>query len=452
MPRCIFSLSFFFLSRASQHTLHHADCVHSSPLKKPHQGLVPAIGGMSHIRTSPSISKPFVLPPSPKDPPTAFPPHIKTYETDPESLLPGVIDDLAAVANVWGLDGSITNRDSQNLLRPASDRYTDAPLDVLGVLKMTTRAIRSTRNYLVSSPGESTGTIRANFRPHNLGPGKPQPNAIASSSTQPDTLTRIRRSALEVLTVLREMEENCRLPLSDDAYDAQSDGGTSRGGDTHSRITSPDNKVAELPDEDSINFDVQGVDPDSSITFVQGRYGTVPVWDDDEGDGLSEQEENEKKKHWDERLVVGSGWLYRQDVTLGELTKQRKIVEVYLDLVDEVLFNGRRHDGTQERGWERERQKVAAKGDREMARSKGRRVSAGDTSSRGLGVFTSGEGKRRVSTGMLDLTSSMSLAEEPESMGDIQEDEEAEESVDDEDLPDWAQRSTFLNDDLGEET
>jgi hypothetical protein len=411
---------------------------------------------MGHVRTSPSISSPFVLPPPPEAPPTArpaFPPHIKTYDTDPESLLPGVIDDLAAVASVWCLDGGIAAKDSQGLLDPMSDNPTGTSLDVLGVLKITTRAIRSIRNYLVSLPDESAGTIRANFRPQNLGPAKPQANAVASSSTQPDPLTLIRRSAVEVLTVLREMEENCRLPLNDDAYDAQSDGGTSRGGGTQSQVQSPHDKLVELPDEDSVDFEAQGIDPDSSIIFmqVQGRYGSVPVWED-EDESPSEEEEKVKKEHWDERLVVGSGWLYRRDVTLDELPRQKKMVEAYLDVVDQVLFGGKKDDRATERGWERERRKVTEREDRGTARSKGRRVSTGDTTRRSSGVFTSVDvGKRRVSTGMLDMMSGVSLTEEPENMGDIQEDEEAEESVDDEELPDWAQRGTFANDDLGKE-
>jgi hypothetical protein len=399
-----------------------------------------------------------VLPPPPEVPTVArpaFPLHTKAYDTDPELLLPGVIDDLSAVASAWDLDGGIgiAQKDPHALLVPASNKLTAASLDVLGILKITTRAIRSSRNYLVSLPDESAGTRRTNFRPHNLGPGKPQSNAVASSSTRPDPLTLIRRSAVEVLTVLREMEENCRLPLSDDAYDAQSDGGTSRGGDSHSQITSPENKSAELPDDDSVDFEAHGNDPDASVTFVQvqGRYGSIPVWDDEDDGVSSEEEEKEKKKeHWDERLVLGSGWLYRQDMTLGELEKQRKTVEAYLNTVDEVLFGGNKEKGVNERGWETVRRKMVEKGDRGGARSKGRRVSTGDAASRSLEVITNKEeGKRRVSTGMLDLMSGLSLSEEPENMGDIQEDEEAEESVDDEDLPDWARRSTFVNDDLG---
>ncbi|KAF9467620.1 hypothetical protein BDZ94DRAFT_1248563 [Collybia nuda] len=411
-----------------------------NPLAKPHHGLVPAIGGPTHIRTSPSISSSFVLPPSPAIPVSAqpaFPPYVKTYETDPESLLPGVVEDLAAVSDAW-------------LLSQGGERKTDAPIDVLAVLKITTRAIRSIRNYLLSLPDESAGTIRAHFRPKILGPGKPQHHSStpASSSSQPDPLTLIRRSALEVLTVLRELEEASRLPLSDDAYDAQSD----NAGGSHSTAPSPNNATEELPPDTET-----GIDPDSSVTFslvqVQGRYESVPVWEDeDDGSfpvGGLDEEEKEKREHWDERLVLGSGWLYRQDVTLDELTKERTIVGAYVDVVDEVLFEGKKTEGA-ERGWERERRKVVEKEDRGLSRAKGRRVSAMESSGRGSPMLAvSDGGRRRVSTGMLDMMSGVSLTEEPEDMEDIHEDDEAEESVDDEELPAWAQRTTFVNDDLG---
>ncbi|KAF8057589.1 hypothetical protein FPV67DRAFT_569965 [Lyophyllum atratum] len=427
-----------------------------NPLDKPHHGLVPAIGGLTHIRTSPSIGSHFELPPSPALPPPPqqlFPPHVKAYDIDPESLLPGVVNDLAAVAHAWQID---TNTQLDAASNPKLGATSSEAFDVLGVLKITTRTIRSIRNYLLSLPDESAGTIRANFRPKLLGPGKSQTNT-APSSTQPDPLTLIRKSALEVLTVLRELEERCRLPLSDDAYDAHSDGGGSRGGGSHSRMASPSNHSEELPpDEDSIVLELAGhpLEADTSVTFslvqVQGKFQSVPVWEDEE-DEFYQEEEKEKREHWDERLVLGSGWLYRQDVKLEDLQKERKVVAAYLDVVDEVLFEWKRDEEKKERGWERERRKAVEKGDRGVSRAKARRVSAVDGGSRGAGMLlsTADAGRRRVSTGMIGSMASMTLSEEPESMDDIHEDEEEETTVDDEELPSWAQRSSFVNDDLG---
>ncbi|KAG5651554.1 hypothetical protein H0H81_008264 [Sphagnurus paluster] len=429
-------------------------------LSKPHHGLVPAIGGLSHVRTTPSVGSQFELPPSPAIPPPqmqAFPPHVKTYDLDPESLLPGVVDDLAAVAQAWQIHTPSQPPNTQASLGVTATAAptSGASFDVLGVLKITTRTIRSIRNYLLSLPDESAGTIRANFRPKLLGPGKGQSNVVPSS-TQPDPLSLIRKAALEVLTVLRELEERCRLPLSDEAYDAHSDAGGSRGGGSHSRVASPSTNSEELPDEHHSELEMVGhpLEADTSVTFslvqVQGRFQAVPVWEDEEDD-FDQEEEKEKREHWDERLVLGSGWLYRQDVQLEELVKEKNVVAAYLDVVDEVLFEWKRDEHKPERGWERERRKALEKGDRGISRAKARRVSAVDgAGSRGIGVMltTADSERRRVSTGMLNSISNMSLTEEPESIEDIHEDDQ-ETAVDDEELPPWAQRSSFINDNLG---
>lgn len=173
------------------------------------------------------------MPPSPAIPiitQPQFSPHVKNWEVDPESLLPGVIEDIISVAQVWKLE---------RYSDPNSTVDLNISFDILEVLKTTTRAIRSIRNYLLSLPDESAGSIRAHFRPSTLGPGTSAVNSSSSSlpassstssikQTEPDPIILIRRSALEVLTILRQMEENWRLPLSDDAYDAQSDGGHTR--------------------------------------------------------------------------------------------------------------------------------------------------------------------------------------------------------------------------------
>jgi hypothetical protein len=415
------------------------------------------------------------MPPSPIVPPAAltFQPHVKTYEVDPESLLPGVIEDVIAVSLAWKLDNNTTERgrqDQPSLQVPTTtDRSLSGVFDVLDVLKTTTRAIRSTRNYLLSLPDESVGANRTQFRSKIFEPRRQttQPSAtspsIAASSTdtpspQSDPITLIRRSALEVLTVLRQLEENCRLPLSDDAYDTQSDGGLSRGmGAAHSAFASPANITFDLPpDEPDSDLEAISVvgDLDTSFSFslvqVQGRFESVPVWeDDDDGSsafGVEADAEKNKRDGWDERLVLGSGWLYKQDVKLVELVKELSVVGQYLDVVDEVLFNGKK--GVGERGWMRVRREMDGK----RSKSTKRRVSTGDAIERPGGLLgSSGGGTRRVSTSMVQIMRGMSLSEEPEDMHDIEEDVEdgVEETLDDEGLPEWAKRSAFIDDKIG---
>ena len=392
---------------------------------------------------------------------------------------------MIAVSLAWKLDNTTERgrKDQASLQVPTPDRSLTGPFDVLDVLKTTTRAIRSTRNYLLSLPDESVGVARTQFRSKIFEPRRQstQPLATSSSSTiatsstsststltantqspQSDPITLIRRSALEVLTVLRQLEENCRLPLSDDAYDAQSDGGLSRGmGATHSTFASPANITLDLPpDEPDSELESTSVvgDPDTSFSFslvqVQGRFESVPVWEDDDDGGSSfvtdVDAEKSKRDGWDERLVLGSGWLYKQDIRLGELVKERSVVRQYLDVVDEVLFNGKKTDG--ERGWLRVRRERDGKGS--ASRSAKRRVSTGDSTGRLGGLLdptSGGTGRRRVSTGMVQMLSGMNLSEEPDDMHDIKEDLEdgEEETLDDERLPEWAKRAAFIDDKIG---
>jgi hypothetical protein len=368
---------------------------------------------------------------------------------NPESLLPGVVEDLTAVTSVWDIEphgfenGHHHHQQQQqqdpDLLSVDGKAKPTPSFEVLSVLKTTTRAIRSIRNYVLSLPDDSAGTIRAQFRSNLIPSSNPIPKKQQQQQNA-DPLTLIRRSALEVLTSLRELEEKSRVPLSDDVYDAQSDHGSSHGQGSHSSIASPTGHSVDLSTDSE-------ADTDAAISYsyiqVQGRYESVPVWEDDNSSD-SDEEKLEKRSHWDERLVLGSGWLYKQDIKLEDLTEEQEVVKRYLDVVDDVLFGGAK-DG--KRGWERERVRVARK---EKAESKARRVSAGDGDHLASFQFPGPRGRSRrvVSTGMIDAMNNVTLTEEPEAMETLSE--SGEESVDDEELPEWAKRTTFVNDALGE--
>ena len=120
----------------------------------------------------------------------------------------------------------------------------------------------------------------------------------------------------------------------------------------------------------------------------------------------------------------------------SDLEREREAVARYLDAVDEVLFGGRK-DG--KRGWIREREK--AERDR---RGKGRRVSASAAEISQV----KRSNRRVVSTGMLDAMKAMVVSEETEEPGDLNAISEAE-SVEDDDLPEWAKRSSYEDDPYG---
>jgi hypothetical protein len=419
-----------------------------SPLK-PNSNLVPAIGpGL--IQTDISQHSNIILPPSPMIPPPfrpSLPPLVKTYQTDPELLKPGVIEDLEAVEHAWSLGQVNSKPRDPELLGGDPRSFTSGNFDVLSVLKTTTRTIRSVRNYLVSLP-DDFATPRPpamEFRPHSLSP----PTATARRVSQPDSpndpLTLIRRSALEVLTVLRNLEEVSRIPLSDDVYEVQSDAGSSSTrshtpGGTE-RVASPFTTTSgDDDDESSGSFSF-------SVVKVPSQKNSILVWSDDESEGDDDTEE--RRERWDERLVLGGGWLYKQSLSVDMLSKERDAVRRYLDAADQTLFGGRDQDGR--RGWEKEKGRLAVEKERGAKSNKGRRASAGDGEGQGLSPQTSGRARRVVSTGMIDAMRDLMVSEEPEDLlhSVMEEDEEGEDGVDDDELPDWAKRSKFVDDSLG---
>ncbi|KAI0262095.1 hypothetical protein BC834DRAFT_1043661 [Gloeopeniophorella convolvens] len=355
----------------------------------------------------------FELPPSPALPPQslpAFPPYVKAFEVDPENLRLGVTQDLTIIEDC-------------------------APTR----MRVTTHVIRSVRNYILSLPDEHGSTQpQQGFRPTSLSTSEPQKRRVSSGTDRADPLARIRRAALDVLIVLRELEESARVPLSDDAYDAGSDDHSA-----HSRVASP-SELSDVPTEASFSV---------SIMQVGGRRESILVWDEEEDDfNVDEESERGPRERWDERLVLGSGWLYRQDLRIDDLDKQQSVIGQYLDTVDDVLFGGRKDNV---RGWVREQERLMRKEKLEWeSRGKVRRSSApaphpdasvSDTDS----ATTKRSARRVVSANMLDEMRGMVVTEEPEPLQSLpEEDDDDASSVDDEELPQWAKRGTFAGDPL----
>ncbi|KAH9051603.1 hypothetical protein EDB83DRAFT_2542998 [Lactarius deliciosus] len=424
-----------------QHYFTKTGLIAKKESNKQRKGLVPAIGSLSaHIKANPSLSglPELDLPPSPALPAPSFPPftpYVKTFEIDPENLRPGVTQDLSVVEQVWRLHAD----DDARPPRPGG-------FDVLRALKVTTHAIRSVRNYLLSLPDEHGHTQpRQGFRPTSLSTSEPQKRRVFSGTDLTDPLARIRRAALDVLTLLRELEESARVPLSDDAYDVCSDH-SSQG-----RVASP-TELSDVPTDASFSV---------SVMQVGGRRESILVWDEEEEDfNVDEESERLPRERWDERLVLGSGWLYKQDLKIEDIEKQRGIVARYLDTVDEVLFGGNKNSV---RGWMYEQERAARKEKPEReSRGKGRRLSAPllNLNQMAPNAETTAIGRsarRVVSANMLDSMRDLVVTEEPEELEILVEEDSDDDdgdgddetsSVDDDDLPRWAKRSTFPDDPL----
>jgi hypothetical protein len=362
---------------------------------------------------------------------------------------------------------------------------------VLVVLKATTRAIRSVRNYLLALPDDHPShQFRSNlieaFQHHSVSrpsrsrpsyaslritPSKPpntsqlapiSPPQVSTVPFPPDPLSLIRRAALDVLTALRELEEHSRLPMTDDVYDIVSSGSGSGSGVSRNPSPTPfgiertASPTALSADDDT--SDVGGTSRFGSSTSsprpkqpksprpeiiplkVQGREKVVPVWSDPaEDEFLDDDEEPPKKDAWDDRLVLGGGWLYRTDIDPTTLTKEREVVGRYLDLVDGILFGSTMPATPGQRGWQRAKLEPAVKNRVKTPRSS---FGSPETSPR----KSSGGSRRAVSAVLLDAMSELTLlTEEPESMEVLDEEDE---EVPEESLPEWAKPSRFDSDPL----
>ena len=127
---------------------------------------------------------------------------------------------MTIVEEVWRLrtDESLQTPDP-SLLSAHAHPATVGAFDVLRALKVTTHAIRSVRNYLLSLPDEY-GVSRSQHRqtsfwPVSLSTSEPQKRRVSSRTDRTDPLVRICHTALDVLTVLHELKESVRVPLSD---------------------------------------------------------------------------------------------------------------------------------------------------------------------------------------------------------------------------------------------
>ncbi|KAL7417983.1 hypothetical protein BDY24DRAFT_373661 [Mrakia frigida] len=327
------------------------------------------------------------LPPSPARPNgqnniPPFPPQSSEIRTDPELLRPGVVRDLKAVERVFELTGE-----------------EGGEVDVLELLKTTIGAIRSVRNFVVALPDDafptslpptpnSTSSLSppssaslllpppplrpqgssANLRPHQTFSTPSRPSHLSrpaqprlpsssgtpsqtSSSTVKDPVSQIRKSALDVLGSLRLVEErftsrnratssNASPPISPSKSPAPS----------HLSPFGEESSLPKLPLSPSNASTSPAPSSSASSSFNLG-WGSSSNF-------LNPDDDPEQKKSWEDRL----GYLYEGGVTFETselLLRERKVVESYLDLVDELLFGGVKGevsgDVKRERGWDRER-------------------------------------------------------------------------------------------------
>ncbi|CAE6432976.1 unnamed protein product [Rhizoctonia solani] len=303
----------------------------------------------------------------------------------------------------------------------------------------------------VVSPTPSLGSVPGS-------PSKLRPSTGTGVSTQPfpsrpeEPIALVRRAALDVLIALRSLEEKARVADPSATSEQPSSSMLSAQPlDQHS-ASSRSNTPAFLStsgdeaDKDSATSFSQAQSQNlprlrtptgasTETVLVHGR-GAVQVWSESDEEDLF-ADEPEKKEIWEERLVLGGGWLYRQDLSPTEAHEAKAAVGRYLDIVDAMLFRGK---GAGKRGWDRDRRRSRKS---ELA-SGGSGVETPATNS----VMSDSEDEvasRRVSDAMRYL----SVLEG----GILEEDEEEDEEGEGEDgLPDWASVEPFGGDLIGRTT
>ena len=456
---------------------------------------MPALGPLVIPQDQPSIpTLTFDLPPSPELPRSdaqPLPPPVDPSPfVDTNALKAIAIQDLEDVQTCWSLSpsgSSILGLRGMKFLDPSGSSTFSNNLDILELLKTTTRAIRSVRNYVVALPEDDPSLT---FRQHVVDAFRNQPHQkvkyaslrvfpspkkttkvlhpasglsthIPTVPLPPSPLTLIRKSALDVLGALRDIEERYRLPLADDPFEITlSEGGN---GSTMQSLTtfltertaspsahSADDDVSDLGGGTAISSSTSWSSPQRgrrSVTkspvkpevvplIVQGRDKAVHVWADPSDDEWEDDFDRESKRDdWDEKLVLGGGWLYQNGIDLSSLDKERGAVGRYLDLVDEILFGSTNETG--QRGWVRAKKEMVngSKGGRKSGRS-----SFGGVE----GSPRRADEKRLVNPVLLHAMNDFTTIKEAGGTDDPFIEEE-EEEIPDQELPDWAKRSKFEN-------
>lgn len=150
----------------------------------------------------------------------------------------------------------------------------------------------------------------------------PAPASMTATAKQDDPLVVVRSSALEVLGMLRALEESSRVDKQD------GDG----EGDDHG---DEGDAVDDLPNMPTSNARRGPRLRTTSVRMMRdysegGSTGDAST----SASGTTSSTMRIPKEDADEEV---EGYLYRQDLTLGSLEKQREIVSKYLATVDQVL-------------------------------------------------------------------------------------------------------------------
>lgn len=295
----------------------------------PKSSLVSSPTPASSIEEDPGNADPDV----PFAPATVAKPPYPLFET-PKVDLPTLRNDafttLRRMERVWGIDHG--------------DELWQGRVTVLELLRVTVDAVRAVRAWSLAVPLAALAQ-REGYLESSSVVGKGRPSTISTPSRpavvsrvvsgtasggmgsrgnteRADPLGGLRRCALDVLVALRGLEERFRVEEKGDAS-VEEEEDLPEVSDNAGDTTTPGRFVE--PDTE---------DPDAeNLWLFSERFGDAAALG--EGGG---------KTSWYERLTGGEeGWVYREDVVLEDVRKERDVVEEYLEAVEDTF--GRQSTG-----------------------------------------------------------------------------------------------------------
>lgn len=287
----------------------------------------------------------FDLPPSPKAGTYTRPRYLdvaRPLEANTQAMRALLIADLQRLSDVWALSDWIASDSDVTAIRKVLSEgkfqveTTDTPqttsADLLTIIDVTTKAIRSVRSYILAlpqrsripttAPNEPIGRDRykrqSSFsgvsRPGQVGapvptrtseilhhdltagetstskPSLERRNSNTQDVDDAEQLSIVRKAALEMLSALKDMEEKNRVEAL-----------VNNGEDGDTDVSS------EAAKEDAAIRSALSSDPDESSVSAFAN------------------------------TIARTGYLYRSDLKLSELASERKVLEGYLRTVNVVL-------------------------------------------------------------------------------------------------------------------
>lgn len=251
-------------------------------------------------------------------------------------------DALRRMEDAWGIQDDLP-------LRMEEENESTSPVaasgtKILDLIKVTIDAVRAVRAWSLAVPlrsddhqaYSSPGTTRST-KPRILSsistPSRPAATVNGSRSISgsalsvggtPDEVDRrdpfqeVRKRALDVLVCLRGVEERFRVhEVGESSFESETDGG-------------PSTTAAESRSRRRRRRTDSNPDPVDDLWVFSERFNQEPEWTEDD------------KKSWYDRLAHGQdGWVYRDDVEVGEeLGEEVQVVQRYLMAAASAFSDG----------------------------------------------------------------------------------------------------------------